>query len=455
MGLASPSPFPPYRQPPPGTATPFLGTAAVSLHGGAPTPGKRAGSPRARRGRFELLRVAQRILYTRGASKQARTCWCHRSITTKFGRVGVYRQQNGGGARFSGVSTCGAVWTCPVCAAKIAEHRRRELSAAMVKALGMSLHAYLLTLTFPHSLEDQLSSLLERQAKALQSFKNSRRYKNFMKAHGRAGSVRSLEVTYGVNAWHPHTHDLIFALPGALEERAGLRRLRGAWLRSCFKAGLIKPDGTLSPFRNFWKHSLDLRGGERAAEYIAKYGRDERWGASSEMTAAHAKVGIRRAIYGDAMHFTPFQLLEWAKNGDGDAAALFREYAEAFEGKRMLSWSPKLKKTLGVDELTDEELAGGVDADGKPIAPLEPEQFVATLERDQYGVLLARNALGEFLEFVAECCADPEHSQDAVNVWVEVLERERPPGYSSVARTRSVLGEGGWAVEPLDMKAGH
>jgi hypothetical protein len=390
--------------------------------------------------------VAQGLLFKRGAAaaEQARVVWCHRTVTSKWGDVAVYRAAGeSAGARFSGITTCGSVWACPVCCAKIAGQRRRELSLAMREALDQGVHGYLLSLTFPHSRDDPLAQLLARFSKALASFKNSRRFKGWSSEHERMGSVRSLEVTWGVNGWHPHTHDLIFARPGALEDLRGIRILRSAWLRAALRAGLLfKRPGErvipLSRIRDFWKHGLDLRGGDRAAEYIAKFGRDERWGISSELTAMHSKCGIRKFAWTDSMHFAPFQLLEWARNGDAAAAAMFREYAFAFEGKRMLSWSRGLRASLRVVELSDEDAAN---------SPMPGEVFCGVLTVDQYQVLLSRNWLGQFLSFVSLYVTDPSCSQDDIKRQVDWIRATIPPRMRSTIRRPDRAAADGYSMQ--------
>lgn len=369
--------------------------------------------------KHRLQRMAQRLLYdkTKAPLDQHRVVWCMRKLPGE--NVRFYRQVTGARARMTGTMLCGMPWTCPLCAAKIGEERRRELQAAAVHWTAERGNIYLLTLTFPHTSEDDLADLLARQAKAVQRFRNSRTYKGMRLRYGIVGSVVSSEVTVGRNGWHPHQHQLIFGLPGIEQDRALIRGLKREWMRCCLKAGLLVPDGTLKPFRDFWRHALDLRGGQYAAEYIAKFGRDEKWGMTRELTSAHAKVGVRRTMRSEDMHFTPFQLLEWAHNGDYGAAELFREYAEAFKGKRMLTWSRKLKVRLGVVDLSDEELAA---------APLPEETLVGWIPAESYQVVLTRNAVGELLDYVAECCVDPEHSQLDLDDFVAQL-KLRPPGH--------------------------
>lgn len=404
-----------------GDARPYLGISAKSLHSV-----KKQGLSTHEKTRWRLLRKAQSILYRRDESpdRQHRTCWCCRTAVGES--VGLHRQADGGGARFSGVGTCGSVWACPVCSAKVTEARRRELVENMARAGSMGYSAYLLTLTFPHGRMDSLADLLDRQAKALQRFKNSVTYKQTMGAVERLGSVRSLEVTYGdENGWHPHTHDLVFCM-GNLATH--LDDLKAAWFKALRKVGLV----TDAQVNEVLEHGLDVRGGAYAAEYVAKFGREvagEGWGLSGEVTKSHAKLGMR------AGRLSPFQLLQFAEQGDGKAAALFAEFAQCFEGKRMLSYSPKLKKALGVAELSDEALAA-MDS------PLPDEQNAGRLTLDQYSALVKRGALPDVLDFAARYLVNPETAQDDLDEYVTHLLEEVPERGGGRLRQRRHFGRG-------------
>lgn len=315
------------------------------------------------------------------------------------------RHAAGSGARLTGVSTCGSVWACPVCSAKVTEARRKDLVANMARAGELGLSTYLLTLTLPHQREDDLASLLLRQAKALQRFKNSVTYKTTMKAMQRIGSVRSLEVTHGeANGWHPHTHDLVFC-QGNLA--AHVDTLKEAWFKALKKSGLA----TDSQVNEVLEHGLDIRGGAYAAEYVAKFGREvvsEGWGMSGELTKSHAKLGMKNG------HFTPFQLLQFAENGDAKAAVLFREFVTCFDGKRMLSYSPKLKTALGVAELSDEVLAA-------QDSPLPDEQHVGTISLDQFSEITKRGALPDVLDYAARYLTNLDTAQTDLDEYIAHL----------------------------------
>lgn len=413
--------------------------------------------------RYRLQRVAQSLLYKPGKdqSEQKRVCWCHRSMLGDV--VPVYRAVDGSRARFSNLTTCGSVWDCPVCAVKVAEARREELQAAMVSHCRAKGSAYLVTLTFPHESDHEINDLLARFDKARTYFKNCRAFKKILgnkrdKATGNLvsqgsaevlGIVSSLEVTVSLeNGWHPHLHMLVFAKREGLHEvrfDGTLRQaengdlespeidtLKKEWTRLLLKNGL----GDASKTTDMLKHGLNVRGGEHAAEYIAKMGRDERWGQSRELTTQHAKIGSAGGP--DAqMHFTPFQLLAWADNGDGWAMARFREYSDAFQGKRMITWSPRLKRDLALKEedRTDEEIAA---------ADLPEDTRAGELTEEQFTVILTRNAMGDFLRYVAESCCNAESSQEDIDGYIDAL-RSLPATHGKLHRLRQAFG-GGFAV---------
>jgi len=358
--------------------------------------------------RFGLLRTAQGLLYDpeKRAEKQSRVCWCYRHLHTRGDAVSVYRAESGTGARLAGVATCGSVWHCPVCAAKITEARRKELDLAVTAWVKHGGIVNLLTLTFPHEWDMPLPDLMARFAKALQAFKNCKKYKRIMADAGRAGSIRSLETTWGENGWHPHTHDLVF-IKSELTA-TDVDTLKSEWTRICIKQGL----GDNSKRSDMLAHGLDIQDGRYAAEYIAKFGHDSAWGASAEMTKPHSKLG-KVGEFGGADHYTPFQLLAWAESGDTRAGALFRDFAAAFDGKRMLSWSPKLRLLLTdcAEEMTDEEIAAHDD-------PAPGEVRTGELSGEQFAILLGRNRLGDFIAYVARCCADPDTGQADIDAYV-------------------------------------
>ena len=74
--------------------------------------------------------------------------------------IEIHKGLTNGKAFYHGLMACGSVWTCPVCAAKIAERRRLELKQAIEAAKVKGFGVYFVTLTIPHGVGDDLHQLL-------------------------------------------------------------------------------------------------------------------------------------------------------------------------------------------------------------------------------------------------------------------------------------------------------
>ena len=80
-------------------------------------------NPMARRvERFALQSVARDIL------PDSRTAKCLR-IRAHDKDVQVWKSKNHKTASYGGLQTCGSVWTCPVCGAKVVERRRGDTAS--------------------------------------------------------------------------------------------------------------------------------------------------------------------------------------------------------------------------------------------------------------------------------------------------------------------------------------
>lgn len=320
-------------------------------------------APSARWQRFALQAAARRIL------PGGRTANCLR-VRSKGREIQVIRSQEHRTASYKGLQTCGSVWACPVCAAKISERRRVELQTAMAMHQAQGGQVWLLTLTTPHILVDQLELVLARQAKALGYFNGGRAGQKLFASMGCVGQVRALEVTHGRkrqvnNGWHPHYHVLLFVAGGVARDQV-LKPLYERWKDSCLKAGLKAPS---------IEHGLRLDDGSKAAAYASK------WGLDAEMTKGH----IKQSLDGE----TPFDFLRsYLENGDKQAAALFAEFAKSFKGKRQLHWSKGLKKRFAIGELSDEELAGQQEDQAVLLGAISLEQWRAVLRYEGRATVL-------------------------------------------------------------------
>jgi len=307
----------------------------------------------ARGRRFELLSSIRSIYISEGIregldipTKYHRTSLCKHAVTGSD--VCLHKGKNPENNRprgyFTGLQTCGSVWTCPICSNRIQETRRQEIAQAMkfLCSEKQGKQAVMITFTFPHSVDDKLKELLGKFSKALSSFKSSNSFTLFKKRYGFEGLIRSLEITHGVSGWHPHTHELFF-VDKQIEQLEFKEWLIDRWLKVCVKAGLVDIEND-KKVEAFLKHSLDVKFNCSTSDYLAKFDDKAHWGVDREMAKASSKNGKKNGLH-------PFELAHKKEVG------LFIEYTEAIKGKAQIFWSRDLKKKVGIVDKADEEIA--------------------------------------------------------------------------------------------------
>jgi len=340
--------------------------------------------------RFKLARTA-RAIYARAGEKAGfeyvlnyhRTALCHYA---NFADVQVNVAYEYHRAFLTGVVACGCVHTCPVCAAKIEERRRVEISNAVdfwYSLPGKSVA--MITFTFSHAVDDSLPILLKKQAYALELLRSGKSWTNFTKVFGFDSLIRSFELTFSEdNGFHPHTHELwcLDKIPSrsvvldylkykyrAKKHGVLLRHLmslstkdifvfllKQRWLNCCTKAGLMtKPTGAPVDVNDFLKRSVNVRFGVSAGDYLAKQDDSRHWGVDREMSRASTKIGRKSGVH-------PFAFLrKFSETGSGIWASRWLDYSKAVSKKRRLYWSQGLKSRVGLNDLTDEEIAAKSD----------------------------------------------------------------------------------------------
>ena len=296
----------------------------------------------ARAERWALKSVVNRLLSGERVSK----CMVLRAPVPgqSLAPIEIHKGQTHGKAFYHGLMACGSVWTCPVCAAKIAERRRLELKQAIEAAKLKGFGVYFVTLTIPHGVGDDLHQLLANLSASLKRMSQDQHFRRIKKRLGIEieGFIRAQEVTYGDNGWHPHFHMIVFTPDRSLSCSVLQQAYSEGWRSACVKSGIPEPD----PY-----YGCTVQDGSRAANYVSK------WGIEDEMTKSHVKQG-------KCSGFTPWGLLRAVLDGNAPeiapepAAALFRLYAHAFKGRRQLHWSVGLRAKLLPEqvELSDQQI---------------------------------------------------------------------------------------------------
>ena len=261
---------------------------------------------------------------------------------------------------FSGMSTCGSGWACPVCSAKIRYHRADEASRAVVAALEKRMSALFVTRTIPHSAEDNLGMTLGLLAEGRRYVANQPVVKAVRREMGYAGGIAAKEITYGVNGWHPHSHDIeYYEHEVSLEDFAALSRVYYDYLSRFYRQhgydGLSRNHGV-----RVEQVQLD---GAALASYIAKV---QEGGAIRLHTAQElTRSDLKRGRDGSLMLFDI--LAGFFETGDMALLDLWHEFERETFGRSVIRFTKGLRARLLPQqaEQTDEELAalevGGVE----------------------------------------------------------------------------------------------
>ena len=343
--------------------------------------------------RYWLLAAARGLLFTEGRRQRLEfPNKVHATTKCKYihrEQVRVLKSKEHDKAFFSGLVTCGSVWSCTVCSVKIQERRRLEIAKGIEWAYANGLQPVMVTLTFPHNSWDSVRNLLDGQKDALTRLRKGAAWDRFKGYSGYEGLIRALELTHGQHGWHPHTHEVWFVSRDAVadlstdEARAYEAKKRGCsisdldhlvdmktevikrWEIACKAAGMLD-DEKVAAFR---KHAVDVKGWCSASDYLAKMDDAKHWGIDREMAKATSKAGKAKGMH-------PFGLLAEAAEGNTLAGYRFVEYSLAVKGRAQLFWSRGLKKRVGIEEKTDEEVADEETDKADSLGPLTDQDWI-------------------------------------------------------------------------------
>ncbi len=256
----------------------------------------------------------------------------------------------------SGVAQCASVWVCPVCSAKIRTRRQIELEQAATRHVEMGGQLAMVTMTLRHNRSLGLFVVL---GALLLSFRKIRHRKSWRAVRSLSvGIVRSLEVTLGVNGWHPHLHLLLFLKSGV--DRGDVDSLLGDVVTDW--RSLL--GGALDVLPPSVERAIDLTwfGGDSdaAAHYVSKI--------AQELTQSDVKSGKTSS---------PFALLDVSGEGRDEAVALFVEYADVMRGVQSTSWTKGLRELLGMGRAKlDEDLVIDEDQGDEVVEVVERRAWI-------------------------------------------------------------------------------
>lgn len=339
--------------------------------------------------------------------------------------VQVLASDGGTRAGFGNLHTCGSVWLCPVCSAKIQVQRRDDVAETLNKAIAEGKIVSMLTLTMQHHKGQTLLDLWNALSDAWNAVTRGRRWagdkddpqgvrQGFKANLGLLGYIRAVEVTHGAFGWHVHTHVIMISDKNPMDTMIEWKpKNRGS---------VEYPVEVVSPIdyvadrweKELAKHGVGFianRGGldwqiaddpAKVGDYVAKLGlsSDDFSDGPGDSLANEATLGaMKRARGGNR---TPMQILDDLTRDkrvmrDGEVTPdlmLWWEWERASRDKRALLWSGGLRDWANLDrEKTDEEIAQEKAGD-EVVAILDQEAWWQVFEIGSVELLLAIETSG-------------------------------------------------------------
>lgn len=312
--------------------------------------------------------------------------WCVEH-TDEHPAIRVEKKDGRSVARWLGLMTCGHIWTCPVCSQNKRARRVERIVAALEELGG---EWVMLTVTLRHRQGLALRELVRGMMAAWRRTRQGGKVQSVWSARVSA-SVRSLEVTYGENGWHPHVHVLLRTKEWTDEEREALQN---RW-EVCIVRELgehVRPDD-LHGLK--WSRPIDAsKSDERhRARYLAKAGLE---------VGGVAKEGRRGSL-------SPWDIARAAAAGDSRSFWLWREFYDATKGRRAIELDDR---AAAAAKRNEEKKKFDVDCEER-IAPVRIE-----VKRDDVRALRKwERGLGSIMAVVLR--AAEEGGELAVRQWVD------------------------------------
>lgn len=293
-------------------------------------------------------------------------------------------------ASWANLATCGSVWVCPVCAARIGARRTEEIKAACKIWSERQGYLCMMTLTLRHHKARRLEEIYSNLRAAYRKLLGGERWILFQKRYKIVGYISAREITYGKNGWHPHLHVLFFCKEPLNND---MRQTMADWCGQRWRDELAALGENATQEHGVKVTQTD----EEGEDYLTKL--SSTWSIGNEIAGINNKSGKQGGL-------VPAQLLRKYRKGDEKAGYRYQEYAAATFNTNWVSWSPGLRKEIFNDETeeTDEQIAAKPEKGAVEIFAFTRYQWFTILEKGLRGQIIElahENDPGQIAIFVS------------------------------------------------------
>lgn len=332
---------------------------------------------------------------------RTRHCGAVRSHQAEAITLRISAKPEQGAAALGGVQTCACVWSCPVCAQKIAAQRGKEIARTIDLMTEDGHIPFMLTNTAWHSKDMPLAMLKNKMKQAHRYFVQSRRWRQLKAMFQIEHSIKAVEVTWGAeNGWHPHQHAVLFAKADAILNASSealetwISDIQDLWMKSLKRYGLT----------GVKEIAMDVKiSGNVKKDYLAKLGLSDDDTANLDYELSG---GVNKELGGKKI----WSMLWLAWQGHSEFEKLYLEYVQAMSGDNWITWSHGLKDLCKIEEIADEEAA-------EIFSDIEREMVdLMTISDEEMLPVRKLYAIGDLLDL-----ASRTRDADQVRDWLRVL----------------------------------
>lgn len=258
------------------------------------------------------------------------------------GADGVAIKRSKSRARYTGLQHCKRLWLCPICASHASNLRRTQLKKCVETEAGRGNQLAFITYTVRHKIDDSIEVVRGRVLGAHAAMHSGRAWVALEREFDWAGSIKTVEITYGDNGWHVHLHELAFVRDDC-EMHVLHDVLRKSWCDHVSRIG-----GSATPNRGLLVEQADTA----VRDYINK------WGICPELTS-----GADKSSRADGMLVFQFpDVVIESPEREQWALELFGRYAIGMHGIKQFWASPSLRPYFAkeVDAPPSEDAAANI-----------------------------------------------------------------------------------------------